>query len=137
MHRPDIKIPPHPTVHSSHLAGFSPLKSPGEEVAVVGPSRPDGYGSNPSSEGLLRAGRNGIGVLAFRDIPPHPQPPTNREKEVLSLVAEGFSNKLIATHLIISERTVKNHLTNVMTKLRAFDRTHAVVTAVRLGWLAI
>lgn len=65
------------------------------------------------------------------------QPLTDREREVLSLVAEGYSNKLIAGRLGISERTVKNHLTYIMIKLRASDRTHAVVTAVRLGWLAI
>ena len=65
------------------------------------------------------------------------QPLTEREREVLSLVAEGYSNKLIAARLGISERTVKNHLTYIMIKLRASDRTHAVVTAVRLGWLAI
>lgn len=65
------------------------------------------------------------------------QPLTDREREVLSLVAEGYSNKAIAFHLCISERTVRNHLTYIMTKLRASGRTHAVVTAVRLGWLAI
>ena len=65
------------------------------------------------------------------------QPITDRESEVLSLVAEGYSNKLIAAKLGISERTVKNHLTYIMIKLRASDRTHAVVTAVRLGWLEI
>ncbi len=62
---------------------------------------------------------------------------TLREREVLSLVAEGNSNKLIADDLSISERTVKNHLTGIMIKLRASDRTHAVVKAVRLGWLSI
>ncbi len=62
---------------------------------------------------------------------------TEREMQVLSLVAEGYSNKIIAARLIICERTVKNHLTGIMTKLRASDRTHAVVTAIRLGWLAI
>ncbi len=62
---------------------------------------------------------------------------TDREREVLGLVAEGCSNKLIASRLGITERTVKNHLTYIMTKLQASDRTHAVVTAVRLGWLAI
>ena len=62
---------------------------------------------------------------------------TDREREVLSLVAEGYSNKMIGDRLRISERTVKNHLTSIMTKLRASDRTHAVVIAVRLGWLAI
>lgn len=65
------------------------------------------------------------------------QPITAREREVLSLVAEGYSNKAIGSRLFISERTVRNHLTYIMTKLRASDRTHAVVTAVRLGWLAI
>jgi DNA-binding NarL/FixJ family response regulator len=67
----------------------------------------------------------------------HPQPLSFREKEVLALVAEGNGNKEIAACLRISERTVKNHLTGIMTKLRASDRTHAVVTAIRLGWLAI
>jgi DNA-binding NarL/FixJ family response regulator len=65
------------------------------------------------------------------------QPLTDREKQVLALVAEGNSNKVIGDFLSISERTVKSHLTYIMTKLRASDRTHAVVTAVRLGWLAI
>ena len=66
-----------------------------------------------------------------------PQPLSSRETEVLALVAEGNGNKEIGVVLHISERTVKNHLTGIMTKLRASDRTHAVVTAVRLGWLAI
>ncbi len=60
-----------------------------------------------------------------------------QEQRILALVAKGYSNKLIATELCISENTVKHHLTWIMVKLRASDRTHAVVTAVRLGWLAI
>ena len=72
------------------------------------------------------------------DVPaPDVERMTGREREVLSLVAEGFTNKLVAVELGIGEHTVKNHLTSIMTKLRAADRTHAVVTAVRLGWLAI
>lgn len=70
-------------------------------------------------------------------LPRDVRPLTQREREVLALVAEGYSNKRIARHLGISERTVKQHLTWIMTKLQASDRTHAVVTAVRLGWLAI
>ena len=65
------------------------------------------------------------------------EPITEREREVLTLVAQGYSNKLISNSLDIAERTVKSHLTSTMTKLRASDRTHAVVTAVRLGWLDI
>ncbi len=62
---------------------------------------------------------------------------TRREYEVLSLVAEGYSNKLIAATLVISERTVKNHLSNIASKLGALDRTHAVVTALRMGVLSL
>ena len=65
------------------------------------------------------------------------EPVTGRELEVLALVAEGYSNKRISVALSISERTVKNHLTTTMGKLRASDRTHAVVTAVRHGWLSL
>ena len=64
-------------------------------------------------------------------------PITEREREVLALVAEGWSNRLIGAYLRISERTVKSHLSNIMAQLQASDRTHAVVIAVRLGWLAI
>ena len=65
------------------------------------------------------------------------EPLTERELQVLSLVAQGYSNKAIGGELGICERTVKNHISYIMTKLQASDRTHAVVTAIRLGWLAI
>ena len=70
-------------------------------------------------------------------MPADAQAITEREREVLAMVAEGYSNKLIASQIGTCERTVKSHLTSIMTKLRASDRTHAVVSAVRLGWLAI
>ena len=72
-----------------------------------------------------------------KDAPAMAQPMTEREQSVLSLVAEGYSNKLIGASLGICERTVKNHIPSIMGKLQASDRTHAVVSAVRLGWLAI
>ncbi len=83
---------------------------------------------------------NGAVVIRPRDAentPRNVEHLTDRELQVLNLVAEGYSNKGIASHLRICERTVKNHLTSIMTRLRASDRTHAVVTAIRLGWLAI
>ena len=70
-------------------------------------------------------------------VPADAQAITERERQVLAMVAEGYSNKLIASQIGTCERTVKSHLTSIMTKLRASDRTHAVVSAVRLGWLAI
>ena len=104
---------------------------------VASPVKPNEVQASDSSLAVLRI--NGAVVIRPRNgvTPPYADPLTERELEVISLVAEGQSNKLIAARLNICERTVKNHLTFIMTKLRASDRTHAVVTAVRLGWLAI
>ena len=60
---------------------------------------------------------------------------TARELEVLRLVADGMRNKEIAGRLSISEDTVKMHLRNVMEKLEVNDRTHAVMVAVRRGFI--
>ncbi|MGQ0830201.1 MAG: response regulator [Microthrixaceae bacterium] len=56
---------------------------------------------------------------------------TDRELEVLKLVAEGMSNKEIAGELFISENTVKNHVRNILEKLHLHSRMEAVVYAVR------
>jgi len=56
---------------------------------------------------------------------------TERELEVLKLVAQGMSNKEIATELYISENTVKNHVRNILEKLHLHSRMEAVVYAVR------
>jgi len=58
---------------------------------------------------------------------------SDREFEVLSLMVRGENNKAIASALSITENTVKFHVTNVMIKLGASDRTHAVVNALRQG----
>lgn len=55
---------------------------------------------------------------------------TEREISVLRLVASGYSNKEIAQVLTISSGTVKNHMTDIMEKLDARDRTHAVLKAI-------
>jgi DNA-binding NarL/FixJ family response regulator len=62
---------------------------------------------------------------------------TTRELEVLGLVRDGYRNKLIADHLAIAESTVNFHIKNIMEKLQANDRTHAVTIAVRRGLLQI
>jgi len=56
-----------------------------------------------------------------------------REIEVLRLIAAGNGNKEIASRLLIAEETVKSHITNILTKLHANDRTHAVTTALKRG----
>jgi DNA-binding NarL/FixJ family response regulator len=62
---------------------------------------------------------------------------TAREIEVLQLVSNGNSNKLIAKTLTISEETVKSHVRNLIAKLGARDRTHAMTLAVRRGILQL
>ncbi len=56
---------------------------------------------------------------------------TDREVEVLRLVARGLSNKEIAAQLVIAQNTVKNHVRNILEKLRLRSRTEAAMYAVR------
>jgi DNA-binding NarL/FixJ family response regulator len=58
---------------------------------------------------------------------------TDREVEVLGLIADGKSNKRIAYNLSINEETAKTHVKNILAKLHANDRTHAVTLALRRG----
>jgi DNA-binding NarL/FixJ family response regulator len=62
---------------------------------------------------------------------------TDREIEVLRLIRDGYRNKQIADQLAIAETTVNFHIKNLVAKLRANDRTHAVTIAVRRGLLQI
>ena len=62
---------------------------------------------------------------------------TTRELEVVRLICDGYRNKQIADHLAISENTVKSHIKNLVDKLQANDRTHAVIIALRRGVLQI
>ena len=64
-------------------------------------------------------------------------PLTSRELEVLAYVAHGCGNKQIAHTLNISEQTIKNHISAIMRKLDANDRTHAVVLAMHNGWISM
>jgi DNA-binding NarL/FixJ family response regulator len=77
-------------------------------------------------------------VSEFARLSPRPaealaEPLSEREIEVLRLVARGASNKEIAAELVIAEGTVKNHLTNILAKLDAADRTEAALKAKELG----
>lgn len=76
-------------------------------------------------------------VLREISHPPHgaptPEPLTEREMEVLRMVAQGFSNQDIASHLIITEATVRTHVSNVLSKLQLANRVQATLYALRTG----
>jgi DNA-binding NarL/FixJ family response regulator len=63
----------------------------------------------------------------------HVTPLTDREREVLTLIASGRSNREIARELTVAEKTVKTHVSNVLMKLGVQDRTQAALYAVRHG----
>ncbi|MET1181404.1 MULTISPECIES: response regulator transcription factor [Bacillales] len=62
---------------------------------------------------------------------------TRRECEVLQLLADGKSNRAIGETLYISEKTVKNHVSNILQKMNVNDRTQAVVLAIKNGWVEV
>jgi ATP/maltotriose-dependent transcriptional regulator MalT len=64
-----------------------------------------------------------------------PCPLTDRELQVLSLIAQGKSNKETAVELEISDQTVKNHISHIFGKLTVSDRTSAVLSAIKQGWI--
>ena len=84
--------------------------------AVFSPAVADRLGGFFGSLGTLP------GRTAFPEL-------TEREREVLDLVARGYDNRRIARELVLSDKTVRNHVSNVMTKLDVTDRAAAVVRA--------
>lgn len=67
------------------------------------------------------------------DLPPAEEPLTEREVEVLKLIAQGLSNQSIAKKLVISERTVRTHVGHILNKLHLANRTQAALYALREG----
>ncbi|MFB9251392.1 response regulator [Sphaerisporangium melleum] len=87
------------------------------EAVLTGPADP----SAPAGAHVRRAATGQIALL------------TEREREVLVLIASGRSNREIARHLVVAEKTVKTHVSNVLMKLGVQDRTQAALYAVRHG----
>jgi DNA-binding NarL/FixJ family response regulator len=70
-------------------------------------------------------------------MPESPEKLTERETEVLRLIAKGLSNKDIAMQLVVSEKTVKTHVSNVLAKLHLPSRTQAALYALREGLVSL
>ncbi len=62
---------------------------------------------------------------------------SERENEILRLVAKGLSNPDIAAMLFLSRRTVQTHLTHIFNKLGVGSRTEAILLALRKGWISL
>ena len=79
-------------------------------------------------------------VLQFLAEPPSNAPPqafdelTPREREILELVAQGYRNAEIAEQLVLSPKTVSNHVSNIFAKLQVATRTQAIIRARDAGW---
>lgn len=80
----------------------------------------------PSLTPMLNAG-----LISRAEIDPKFNELTRREMEILKLIAEGLFNKEIGLKLDISERTVKNHVSNIFKKIEVSDRTQAAVYAIK------
>jgi DNA-binding NarL/FixJ family response regulator len=80
-----------------------------------------------------RARRFGTFGPGPRDVGSKPLSP--RELQVLTLVAEGCTSKEVGKELFLAEETVKSHITNILTRLEARNRAHAVALAIRRGLL--
>lgn len=81
--------------------------------------------------------KQGVGttVKARFQLATHPATLTNREREVLRLMAEGLTNRAIAEKLSVSTETIKSHVHHIMQKMHVNDRTQAAVLAARQQWL--
>jgi two-component system, NarL family, response regulator LiaR len=119
-----------------------------EDNAVMGAMRAGAIGyllKDTAAEELIRAIKAAaegqvqlspkVAERLFREIraPESPETLTERETDVLRLLASGLSNKQIAAQLVIGEKTVKTHVSNILSKLGVSSRTQAALHAARIG----
>jgi NarL family two-component system response regulator YdfI len=125
---------PFPALRAGLRAILSPEASPSEISAALFAAAAGLVTIPPSALDLP-----GLEIGRVSNPLPNPldAPLTARELEVLTLLAEGHSNKMIAQSLGISDHTIKFHVTAIMNKLQAGSRTDAVMQAIRRGLIMI
>jgi DNA-binding NarL/FixJ family response regulator len=107
--------------------GILPLETSSEELCAA---------IHALSHGLI-VGTHQLLFSTAENEPAVRGPLTDREAEVLALLAKGLANKQIALMLGISEHTVKFHVSSIYTKLNATNRTQAVREGLRNGWIVL
>jgi len=100
-------------------------------MAVYGRKAPTTGTAGTAGAGMSSAGISGAAGMADTAPPADANKLTSRELEVLQTIVDGHTNREIAGKLFISEKTVKNHVTNILRKLDLTDRTQAAVYALR------
>jgi DNA-binding NarL/FixJ family response regulator len=117
---------------SDHAWGILPLEATQEQIEAAIQAIAAGLSVGPPSLLNLPLVDSEVGMdLQIID------PLTDREMEVLQLLAQGLANKQIAVKLSISEHTVKFHVSSIYTKLGASNRTEAVRMGVRRGLILL
>ena len=112
---------------ASRVWGILPLESSSDELCAA---------IHALYQGLI-VGTHQLLFSQPEDESPSRGPLTEREAEVLALLAKGLANKQIAVVLGISEHTVKFHVSSIYTKLNATNRTQAVREGLRNGWIVL
>ena len=119
---------PAPQAWRSGIRGVIPRDAPAAQIVAALVAAAAGLVVLPAEDTLA--------LLPRRAAQPA-EPLTQREVEVLEMLAEGLSNKLIAYKLGVSEHTAKFHVNSILAKLNAGTRTEAVMRGVRLGLVKI
>ena len=117
------------------------LLDAGFEIVAETDTRPSAPNGVPVADAIVEATIDSRAPVALRrHAPPDDvaaEQLTSREQEVLAHVAQGMSNKAIASALAISDQTVKFHVAAIIAKLGASNRTDAVRRAVRQGLISL
>lgn len=139
-HSPNIKIivlttfGDEPRITAAMKAGANGyLLKDADEDALLKAIRDVAQGDMPLNPHIAR---HLVNSLTLHDDVPGDRPLTEREKEILRLVAQGLSNKAIAQTLDLSEGTVKVHVSNILSKLNVSSRTEASVRALQTGLIS-